>query len=117
MTTTIEISKLKIYAYHGVFEQEQKVGNLFEVTLQVDYPFENAMDSDNLDDTASYAQMCEIIKSEMKITSKLLEVVAGRTIKALKKEFPKISGGVIKISKMNPPISMQMESVSVVVKW
>ena len=117
MTTAKEISRWKIYAYNGVFEQEQKVGNLFEVTLRVEYPFLNAMESDNLNDTASYARLCELIEAEMKIPSKLLEAVAGRIIKSIKREFSQISGGVLKISKLKPPITAEMESVSVIVNW
>ena len=29
MTTSIAIEGLKIYAYHGILEQERRVGNLF----------------------------------------------------------------------------------------
>ncbi|MDD2961914.1 MAG: dihydroneopterin aldolase [Muribaculaceae bacterium] len=117
MKTTIEIDRLRIYAYHGVMEQETKVGNFFEVSLSIDYPFENAITSDNLTDTASYASMCELIKKEMAIPSKLLEHVAGRIIASLKLQFPQIESGKIKITKVKPPIQGQLSGVSIVIEW
>lgn len=117
MTTTIEIERLRLYAYHGVLKQEQTVGNYFEVSIRLEYPFEHALLSDALEDTLNYASVCDIIKAEMTTPSKLLEHVAGRIIRHVTESFPEITAGWIKISKMNPPIPMQMQSCSVEVKW
>lgn len=117
MTTSIEINKLEIYARHGVYEQETKVGNLFEVSISLKYDFVHAMESDNLIDTISYADVCEIIITEMKTPSKLLEHAAGRIIKALKNQYPNIQGGTLRIAKITPPISAKMKDVAITVNW
>ena len=117
MTTTIEIERLRLYAYHGVLKQEQTVGNRFEVSIRLDYPFERAFYSDALEDTLNYASVCDIVKAEMAKPSKLLEHVAGRIIEHIMEAYPQITSGWIKISKLNPPIPMQMQSCSVEVKW
>ena len=51
MTTRISLNRLRFHAFHGVMEQERRVGNDFEVSLTVDYPFEKALTSDDLDHT------------------------------------------------------------------
>ena len=51
MNTSIELNRMHFFAYHGVSVQERRVGNDYEVSLRVRYPFEQAMMSDNLDDT------------------------------------------------------------------
>lgn len=117
MRTHIEIKGLRLYAYHGVMEQERKVGNFFEVSLRIEYPFNKALDSDNLNDTANYALITEIIKEQMAIPSKLLEHVAGRIIKAITKEFPQTISGKVSICKLTPPISAQMQGTSIIVEW
>lgn len=115
--TFIEIERLQIYAYHGVMEQETKVGNKFEVSIKIAYPFEKAMETDDLSETASYATICDIIKREMAIPSKLIEHVAGRIKNAILAEFPKVSGLSLKIKKVNPPINCQNSGASVLINW
>ena len=55
MTTKIELEKMRFYAYHGVMPQETKVGNDFVVDLILTAPLEQAVKSDELDDTINYA--------------------------------------------------------------
>ena len=117
MTTRISLNRLRFHAFHGVMEQERRVGNDFEVSLTVDYPFEKALTSDNLDHTLNYALLYDVIATEMQQPSKLLEHVAGRIIRAVKAQFPLVKGGTISVAKLTPPIKGQMESVAVTVEF
>lgn len=117
MKTSITFDKIRFYAYHGVMEQERKVGNYFEVSLTVDYPFQKALESDNLEDTLNYAKLYDVVATEMAVPSKLLEHVAGRIIRSVTKEFPQIEGGKITLAKITPPIKGEMASVSVSVEF
>ena len=117
MKTSVEVTNMHVYAYHGVFEQERRVGNAFSVTVRVDYPFEAAMMNDSLDDTVSYADICSIIKAEMAIPSKLIENAAWRICSRLKESYPQISGGYIKITKIKPPVEAQLDGCSVIIEW
>lgn len=116
MITSIELKDIRFYAYHGVMEQERIVGNQFVVDALLTVSLENAMGSDNLNDTINYAQIYEVIKSEMNIPSNLLEHVAGRILCALKKNFPQLTAIELKVSKLNPPIEGEIHSASVVVR-
>lgn len=115
METYILLENVQIYAHHGVFPQETHVGNLFLVNLRLKVDFENASKSDDLNETISYAEVFDLVKQEMAIPSKLLEHVAGRIIRVLKKEFPEIQQIELKISKRNPPVGGQVEYASVVI--
>lgn len=115
MNTRISIT-MRIHAYHGVMPQERQVGNDFVVALTVDYPFESAMSSDALEDTLSYADVSAVVGREMSVPSQLLEHVAGRIIGSLKQEFPKITGGKIRITKVKPPIAGDVVA-AVEVEW
>ena len=48
-----------------------------------------AMQTDDVADTVSYADVYEAVKAEMKVPSKLLEHVGGRIVKRLFGDFPK----------------------------
>ncbi len=113
MTGTITLERMQFHAHHGVLEQERRVGNDFEVTLQLRYPLEKASQSDNLADTLNYAEAYDIVAAEMARPSQLLEHIAGRIIRALRSRFPLIEGGSITVSKLTPPFKCQIAAVSI----
>jgi dihydroneopterin aldolase len=93
--------------------QEQKVGGEFLVDLQVGYPIEAAMQSDEVTDTLNYAELYELMKAEMAIPSQLLEHVAGRIVKSINERFPKVSSIDLKITKKNPPMGADCDGAGV----
>ena len=113
MTTKITLQAMKFYAYHGVLEQERRVGNTFVVDLTLTAPLEKAVQSDQLEDTINYAEVYELTKQEMNIPSQLLEHVAGRICRALRHHFPQIEQIEIRVSKLNPPFGGDIHSASV----
>ena len=113
MTTKITLQAMKFYAYHGVLEQERRVGNTFVVDLTLTAPLEKAVQSDQLEDTINYAEVYELTKQEMNIPSQLLEHVAGRICRALRHHFPQIEQIEIRVSKLNPPLGGDLPTASV----
>ena len=108
MTTRIELKEMRFYAYHGVMPQETKVGNNFVVNLILTAPLEQAVRSDELDDTINYAAVYEVVKEQMDIPSKLIEHAAGRILYALKAAIE------LKLSKLNPPFGGDIHSASII---
>ena len=80
MATSITLNKMLFYAHHGVAAQERAVGNRFEVTLTVHCDMQHAIESDDLSGTTHYAEIYDIVNSEISVLSKLLEHVACRII-------------------------------------
>lgn len=114
MQSYILLENIEIYAHHGVMPQETLVGNTFILNLKIKANVSKATETDNLAETINYAKVYELLEEEMAVSSKLLEHVAGRIIKRLKKEFPRIEEIEIKLSKRNPPIKGQVEYASVI---
>lgn len=115
MVTSVEIDRLRVRAFHGVLAQERKVGNDFEVTLRVDYPWD--IDSDEIDATLNYAELIDLVKEEMAQPSALLEHVAGRIYRRITARWGAVTGGSIKIAKLTPPVTAQLASASVSLVW
>lgn len=113
MTTRIELEAMRFYAYHGVMAQETKVGNNFIVNLTLTAPLEQAVKSDELDDTINYAAVYAVVKEQMDIPSKLIEHAAGRILYALKEHFPQLTAIELKLSKLNPPFGGDVRSASI----
>ena len=109
----IEIEGMEFYAYHGHYAEEQIVGNKFLLDLSIIADCEKASESDDIEDAINYQTAYKIVKKEMQIKSNLLENIAGRIIKSLRKEFPNIEKVTIKVSKINPPMGGKINKVSV----
>jgi 7,8-dihydroneopterin aldolase/epimerase/oxygenase len=110
---TIEIEGMYFYAFHGHFESEQKIGNEFTVNLKIETDCNRAAVSDNLNDALNYQSAYEIVKTEMSITSHLLENVAKRVLDSLYSNFESMTKAEVKISKMSPVMGGQIDKVSV----
>lgn len=117
MECSVEINGLRVFARHGVGEQERIVGNLFEVSAELFYPFERAMVADDIDGTLNYAIAVDVVKTQMAIPSKTLENVAYRLKIALLERFPLIESGTLKISKITPPLTAELKEVAVKISW
>lgn len=116
-SSSITLTRCKFFAYHGVGEQEQEVGNHFEVTLKVYCPMRQAMTQDDLNGTVNYSELYTVLQREMEKPSKLPEHVAHRVIQAVQAAFPSVTGGEITISKLTPPFKCDLHSVDVAISW
>lgn len=113
----IHLEGMKFYAFHGHFPVEQKVGNEFIVHLKIETSDNQAEITDNLDDALNYQLLYDTVKAEMNQVSHLLENVAARILTTLKVKFPAIQHAEVKISKINPPLGGEIQSVSVILSW
>lgn len=111
----IAIEGMEFHAYHGCFEEEQIIGTKFIVDLYFETNTSKAEESDQLIDTINYADVFQLVKAEMEKVSKLLEHVGKRILNSLKHGYPQVEWAEVKVSKMNPPLGGQMESVSVTI--
>ncbi|MDQ1160831.1 dihydroneopterin aldolase [Chryseobacterium sp. SORGH_AS 447] len=109
----IYLEDIKVYAYHGVLPEENTIGTYYILNTELHTDLWKAAESDDLNDTISYADINDIIHDEMKIKSKLLEHVAGRIIAALHKKFPQIDYIKLKITKTAPPMKGEMRGASI----
>ena len=116
MKSYILLENIIIYANHGVLPQETVVGNEFVINLKIGIDLSKAGQTDNLEDTVSYAEIYEDVKAEMAIPSKLLEHAAYRIVKRLRSKYEKIKSLEIKLSKRNPPMGAQIDYATVYLK-
>lgn len=117
MTTYIEIKEARFYAFHGVMEQERRVGGYFIVTLRVGYDWRRAAETDDVCDTLDYSRLFDIVSREMAVASNLLERVAGRIAQAIEKEFPAVSSIDLWVTKENPPMGADCNGAGVEGHW
>lgn len=113
---TICLNDIEVFAYHGVFEVEQKVGQWYKINLEMDVDFTEAAEKDDINGTIDYSAVNDLIRTEMATPSKLIEHAVTRIATALLNTFPQIEGGTLSLAKKNPPVTGKMESVEVVIE-
>ena len=112
----IVIKNLNIFAYHGVFEEEKKNGQLFRISAELRLSLRKAAQQDDLRLAVNYADVCELIQ-EVTTREKcdLIETVAENIAAEILIKYRTVQGVRVKVSKPDAPIDMTFEDVSVVV--
>ena len=109
----IRLEGIKLFGYHGVLPQENRVGAIYTVNLRLKTDYLAAAKSDNLEDTINYAEVYQVVKEEMKIPSKLLENVSYRIAQKIMETFSAVQAIEISLYKENPPMEAECKDVGV----
>ena len=112
----IYLENIRTYSHHGCMKEETVIGSEYRVDLWVDADLTVASSSDNLKDTPDYVVLHQIVVKEMKIPSRLLEHVAQRIIERIKSTVKDLDHIRVRVSKINPPIGGDVQSVSVLLE-
>lgn len=109
----IRLNNIRVYAFHGCLLEEGHIGSDYTVDLEIKTDLRKSAESDELHDTVDYVDLNRIVVEEMAIRAKLLEHVAHRIIVKIFAELPQVSRIKVGVSKINPPIGGDVESVTV----
>lgn len=114
MKTVLFIDNLEVFANHGLFEEENKLGQKFIFDIECELNYKNAMFSDEMTDSISYADIAEVVvKTATTNTFNLLERLAGEILKNIFTEFSQIENIKLKINKPGAPIKYHFEKCGV----
>ncbi|MGA9290919.1 MAG: dihydroneopterin aldolase [Anaerobacillus sp.] len=113
----IYLNGMKFYGYHGVFPEENKLGQRFYVDLTLEADLSKASESDDLTYTVNYADayttIKEIVEGEPR---KLVETVAEEITKKMFETFEIVEACIVKVIKPDPPIDGHYDSVAIEMK-
>ncbi|MGY3717115.1 dihydroneopterin aldolase [Sutcliffiella cohnii] len=110
----IYVNGMKFYGYHGVFPEETKLGQRFNVDLVVVLDLSKASQNDDLNASVNYAELYEACKKVVEgETYKLVEAVTERIAQEMLERFPLINECTVKVIKPDPPIKGHYDSVAV----
>ena len=116
-TYYVEIEGLKISACHGTLAAERIVPGEFVLDIRLYYDATEAVHSDSINNAINYVTVIDIVKREMKHPSHLLEHVAGRLQATICNTMPQVTHGRIRIAKVHPPVTAQLDSCAFVIEW
>lgn len=110
----IYVNKMEFYGYHGVFPEENRLGQRFVVDLVVEADLRQAGVNDDLQYSINYGElytMCkDIVEGER---YQLVEAVAERIAGVCLEKFQRVVVCTVKVVKPDPPIPGHYQSVAV----
>lgn len=110
----IILKQMKFYGYHGLFPEENKLGQRFNVNVTLHTSLQKAGTTDNMHDSIHYGEafkkISEIVEGKPR---NLLEAVAEDIATSLFAHFEMLQACTIQVIKPDPPIKGHYESVAV----
>lgn len=111
------ISNLEVFCHHGVFEEENTLGQKFLVSAVLYTDTRRAGKSDELEYSIHYGEVCHTIKKIMEGRNyKLLEAVAETLADRLLHQYDRLQKIKLEIKKPWAPIMLPIDTVSVVIE-
>jgi 7,8-dihydroneopterin aldolase/epimerase/oxygenase len=109
----VELRGLSIYTHHGATDAEQEIGQRLEFDLTLDVPDCDATLTDRLEDTADYAEVCDIValaatERSYRTLERLCHVVAERLMERFGCDSVRV-----RAAKPEPPLPLALEEAAV----
>ncbi len=109
---TIQLLHLSFYSYHGIYEEEKKLGAEYEVNISISHQEEN-IPILHINETIDYVSVYELIKKHMQQPRQLLETIATTFAEDVFVLFNEAEEVTITIIKKHPPVVAFEGSVAV----
>jgi dihydroneopterin aldolase len=114
MSDKLNLTGIRGFGYHGVFESERKNGQEFVVDVEIETKFKNL--NDDLTKTIDYSKLVDLVSTE--ITSNpvnLIETLAERIAEKIMNFDKKIKALTITVHKPAAPVSANLSDISVTI--
>jgi dihydroneopterin aldolase len=111
----ISLHQVKFNGYHGLYEEEKKLGNTFIVDLSLVFtpPLEGIT---QINQTIDYVTVYELVKARMEVPTELLETLVEDIAHSLFIEFKQVQKVSIKITKAQVYIKTLEGNMSVLLE-
>jgi dihydroneopterin aldolase len=110
----MSLHRMEYYGYHGVFEEERKLGQRYYIDLELELDLQAAGLTDDLTQTVNYAEVHVTVKNIVETKSfKLIEALGEHIASALLDTYTVINAVTVKVTKPHPPFDIHFQGVTV----
>ncbi|MCA0401783.1 MAG: dihydroneopterin aldolase [Proteobacteria bacterium] len=112
----IILTRIGVFAYHGVYEEEGRLGQRFYISVDATLDLSEAGRNDDLEKSVSYADIAAIVQEiavgqRFAIIEALAEAIAAELLRA----YPRIEGVSITVEKPNAAVAALLDSIAVTI--
>ncbi|MEX2459885.1 MAG: dihydroneopterin aldolase [Paenibacillaceae bacterium] len=110
----IILTRMTFFGYHGVFPEENKLGQQFIVDAELSLSLLEAGCSDQLEHTLNYAEVYDTIRGVVEgINFRLLEALAEKIASTLLQTYTSINEIKVRVTKPHPPFKIFFDGVTI----
>jgi dihydroneopterin aldolase len=114
LTDTITLTRLALYAHHGVFAEEARLGQRFYVSLRCVLDLKAAGQADDYHQSVCYAKLAKLVHTlgttrRFHTIEGLAEAIAAGVIEG----FPPVETVTVRVEKPEAPVPFILDSVAV----
>ncbi|PSC04312.1 dihydroneopterin aldolase [Alsobacter soli] len=114
MTDRITLSRLAVYARHGVLPEEERLGQRFFITLVCELDLRAAGEADDYSLAVCYGALADLVvgiatQRRFRIIEGLAEAIAAEVLAAQ----PRVQAVTVKVEKPEAPVQHILDTVSV----
>lgn len=110
----IKLSRMQFFGYHGVYPEENKLGQRFIIDVDLYTDLASAGQSDRLEETINYAEAYGRVKAIAEGQPfKLIEALAERVASDLLQSYTSIYEITVRVTKPHPPFETHFDGVTV----
>ena len=114
----INVTKLALFAYHGVNDEEQRIGQRFYIDMSLIVAPVSATRSDRLEDTISYEDVIHCAEDAfLEKKYRTIERAAYAVGSAIMEQFPTIQNLSVTVHKPSAPVAAIFDDVAVTVDF
>jgi 7,8-dihydroneopterin aldolase/epimerase/oxygenase len=118
MIYQISMKNCAFFAYHGVRDEEERLGQRFYLDAELDVKLSDGIEADSIAETVDYGTVfLEIEKVVRGRRRYLIEALALDIAKELCQRFSQISRAKVTVRKPNAPVPGVLDHVQVTVGW
>ncbi|WP_018043611.1 dihydroneopterin aldolase [Methylobacterium sp. 88A] len=114
MTDRILVERIAVFAYHGLLEEEARIGQRFYISLDCRIDLRPAGLSDDMAKTVSYADLTEIVV-RIATTRRfaLIEALAEAIAAEILERFEGVDSIVVRVDKPSAPVPAVIDGVAI----
>ncbi|WP_019903967.1 dihydroneopterin aldolase [Methylobacterium sp. 77] len=114
MTDRILVERIAVFAYHGLLEEEARIGQRFYISLDCRTDLRPAGLSDDMARTVSYADLTEIaVRIATTRRFALIEALAEAIAAEILDRFEGVDSVVVRVDKPSAPVPAVIDGVAI----
>jgi dihydroneopterin aldolase len=111
------LRRMVFFGYHGVYPEENRLGQKFYVDLDLRLDLARAGRTDNVQDTVNYAELHSFVKQIVEGPPvKLIETLAENIASRILGTYTSICEATVGVTKPNPPFDITFDGVTVEIR-
>ncbi len=114
MTDRLRLMNLVFHAYHGLLPEEERLGQRFEVDVELLLDLAAAARADEPQLTVDYTDALALV--EQIVTQRrfgLVEALAEALAEGIRQRFSTLEGVIIRVRKPDPPVATTFDGLEV----